>query len=348
MPPSSRALPLDSGGLLVRRPEGLYCPPGDFFVDPLRGVERAVVTHAHADHARWGSRTYLCAEPGLGVLGERVGREGSVLEGLPYGETRRVGNVRVSFHPAGHLLGSAQVLLEKDGYRCVVTGDYKRQPDPTCAEFEPVRCDAFFTECTFGLPVYRWPDPSTIFAEIHEWWRENQAAGVTSVLLAYALGKAQRILAGLDPATGPIGVHGSIARLNPHYEAAGVELAPHTKVTQANRAEFRGRGLLLAPGSVLGSPWLRKFEPTSLGFASGWTRLRGHRRRRGLDRGFLLSDHVDWPDLLRSVAESGASHVGTLHGFTGTVSRYLREEWGLSSQPVDLHRPVEEEEGGEG
>jgi len=268
------------------------------------------------------------------VLRERVGGKSPLIESLDYGSRVTIGGITLSLHPSGHLLGAAQVRLEKKGYVCVVTGDYKRQPDSTCAPFEVLPCHAFFTECTFGLPVYQWPKTDAVAAEINHWWIKNKENGLTSVLFSYALGKAQRVLSLVDDSIGPIGVHGSISRFDSHYEKAGVQLAKHQRVTADNLADFKGKGLIVAPGSTAGSPWLLKFSPLSSAFASGWMQVRGNRRRRALDRGFILSDHVDWEGLQRTIKETGADFVGTMHGFTNIVSRYLRET-GLQSVEVD-------------
>lgn len=322
--------------------QGLFCPAGGFHIDPLRPVARAVVTHAHSDHARGGSQGYLCSRSGEGVLRERIGADATI-ETLEFGERRTIGGVAVSLHPAGHLLGSAQVRIERKGYVCVVTGDFKRQPDRTCEAFEPVPCHALFPECTFGLPVYRWPDPEAVADEINRWWRGNAREGTTSVVFAYALGKAQRILSLLDESIGPIGVHGAVARFSPHYRKAGVRLAAHEPITAGNRDRFKGGGLAIAPGSAAGTPWLRKFGRSSLAFASGWMAIRGNRRRRALDRGFVLSDHADWPELHATVRETGASFVGAMHGFTDVFVRSLREQ-GLQAEEVSGYR----ERSGEG
>lgn len=255
----------------------------------------------------------------------------------------QINGVTLSLHPSGHLLGASQVRIERQGYTCVVTGDYKRQPDSSCDPFEIVSCNSFFTECTFGLPVYSWPTVESVQYEIHNWWRKNQEQGITSVLFAYALGKAQRILAVLDDSIGPIGVHGSIEKFDPHYKAAGISLAEHSKVTPENRSEFTGRGLIIAPGSTAGSPWLRKFSPMSLAFASGWMQIRGSRRRQALDRGFVLSDHVDWNQLHQTIYETGAEFVGTMHGFTSVVTQYLNET-GIRSIEVGSLRDRDEAE----
>ena len=311
--------------LLQITTKGLYCPAGNFYVDPWMPVDKAVITHGHADHARPGSREYLAAEPARPVLSVRLGNEASI-ETLRYCETRTVNGVAVSFHPAGHLLGSAQVRLEHRGQVWVVSGDYKTHSDPTCADFEPVPCHTFITESTFGLPIYRWPDPARVFEEINAWWRGNQERGWTSVLFSYALGKAQRLLAGIDPSIGPILVHGSIPPLNEAYRQGGIALPEVERANQENSKVTRGRALVLAPPSTLGTPWLRKFSPMSLAMASGWMRIRGTRRRRSMDRGFVLSDHADWPGLLETIEATGAERIGVTHGYTAQMIQWLQEQ----------------------
>ena len=303
---------------------GLYCEAGDFHIDPWRGVDRAVITHGHADHARGGSRHYLASDAGRGVLRARLGEVS--LETIPYGEPRMMNGVRVSLHPAGHLLGSAQVRVEYRGEVWVVSGDYKTEPDGTCAPMEPLRCHTFITESTFGLPIYRWRPQAEIFAEINNWWRSNQERGWTSVLLAYALGKAQRLLAGLDPGIGPILLHGSMTRLTEVYREAGVALPPTEYATVEQSKATKGRALVLAPPSAASSTWIRRFQPVSVAMASGWMAIRGTRRRRAMDRGFVMSDHADWPGLLETIRATGAEHIGVTHGYTGPMVRWLGEE----------------------
>jgi putative mRNA 3-end processing factor len=293
-------------------------------VDPWGGVDRAVTTHAHGDHARPGSRRYLCAEPGVGVLRERVGADASI-EGVLYGQAIDINGVRVSLHPAGHLLGSAQVRIEYRGEVWVVTGDYKLQPDPTCAPFESVKCHTLLTESTFALPIFKWRQPRVVFDDINAWWRANQAEGRTSVLFAYALGKSQRLLAGIDPSIGPIVAHGAVGRFVRAYAAAGVAMPEVHPGDEAGAKLVRGRGLVIAPGSADGSPWLRKFGAGSRAVASGWMQIRGTRRRRNLDRGFVLSDHADWPGLLQAVEASGAERVAVTHGYSQILARWLNE-----------------------
>lgn len=312
--------------LVVARPEGLYCPPGDFYIDPWRPVERAVITHAHGDHARRGNGRYLAAAPGAGILRSRLGEDIS-LQTLTYGERVDHHGVTLSFHPAGHVLGSAQVRLEYRGEVWVASGDYKVEPDGTCAPFEPVRCHTFITESTFGLPIYRWPSQAEIFAGIDAWWRANAAAGKASVLFAYSFGKAQRILHGIDASIGPILVHGAVEPLNEVYRAGGVHLPPTRYAGDIARNDpLLRQALIIAPPSAGGSTWMRRFGEYSDAFASGWMLLRGTRRRRGVDRGFALSDHADWPGLLWAIEQTGAERVMVTHGQVNVLVRHLREQ----------------------
>lgn len=321
--------------LLSPTTQGLFCPMGNFFIDPWKPVDRAIITHAHADHARPGSKHYLTAESGKAVLRERVGEKASI-EGIAYGRKIDLNGVTVSLHPAGHLLGSSQVRVEHRGEVWVFTGDYKTQPDPSCEPFELVKCHTFITESTFGLPIYQWKDSGPLFKEIESWWRSNQKMGRTSVLFAYALGKAQRILAGIDSSLGPILVHGSVDRFLPHYAARGIRLAEARYATPEQAREHKGNCLLIAPSSVRGTTWLRQFQPCSPAFASGWMTVRGNRRRQSLDRGFVLSDHVDWPGLLSTIEATGAERIGVTHGFADVVVRYLKEQgrdaWALKTE----------------
>jgi putative mRNA 3-end processing factor len=334
--------------LITLTDDGLYCPAGGFHIDPWNPVPRAVVTHAHADHARWGCGRYLAAEPGRHLLRTRLGEQAHI-DTLPYGKPVEHDGVRVSFHPAGHVLGSAQVRLERGGEVWVVTGDYKLDPDPTCAPFEPVRCHTFITESTFGLPIYRWDRPDVLFTGVNAWWRANAAAGKTSIVYAYALGKAQRVMAGVDASIGPIFTHGAVEKVTRAYRDSGVALPPTTPVSEV--VVERGKpkpwagGLVIAPPSASGSVWVRKFEPASEAVASGWMTVRGARRRKAVDRGFALSDHADWPGLLTAVRETGATRVLATHGFAGVLARYLREQ-GLDADVIAT-RFGDEEEGAE-
>ena len=303
---------------------GLYCEVGDFFVDPWRPVDRAVVTHAHADHACWGCRRYLTSPSGEGVLRLRMGAEATI-DTLAPGQTLDLNGVTVSLHPAGHILGSSQVRVEHRGEVWVASGDYKVEPDPTCAPFEPVRCHTFISESTFGLPIYRWDRESAVFGQVNDWWRSNRDQGRASLLFGYALGKAQRLLAGVDRSTGPIYTHGAVEPMNRAYRAAGVDLPETTYAGSMPKGTDWAGALIVAPPSANGTPWARKFGTTSSAFASGWMRIRGPRRRRSVDRGFVLSDHCDWPGLLGAIEATGAGRVLLTHGYTAVVAKYLRE-----------------------
>lgn len=315
--------------LVQLRPEGLYCPAGRFYIDPWRPVETAVLTHGHGDHARVGMGRYHTSAAGLPILQWRLGeQEYHVHE---YGEVFTLGGTRVSLHPAGHVLGSAQVRIEAGGEVWVVSGDYKRQADPTCAPFEVVRCDTFITEATFGLPIYRWPSTREVAHDIAQWREHCAARGETAILYCYALGKAQRVLAELQPFVDrPVLLHGAIAAGVDVYRGAGIALAdtlpvidPEGKAVRKT-TDFAGE-LVIAPPSAAGSAWLRRFRHAQHGFASGWMRLRGNRRRRNMDRGFVVSDHADWPGLLQTIRETGARRVIATHGDTEALVRVLNE-----------------------
>ncbi len=313
--------------LIVPRPQGLWCEAGRFFIDPWRPVERALITHAHGDHARVGSNRYLAAREGEHVLRARLGD--IALETLAWGESIDVDGVRVSFHPAGHVLGAAQIRLEHDGETWVVSGDYRLEADRSCTAFAPLRCDVFVTESTFALPIYRWKPQREVMDEMLRWWSENAEASRASVLFCYALGKAQRILAGLADAAGAslpgvIVCHGAVEAMNRAYRASGIALPDTLVVDAVDRASLR-RALVLAPPSAARSPWLRRFGAAGDAFASGWMQVRGTRRRRAIDRGFVLSDHADWPGLNAAIDATGAARVVATHGYADVLVRWLRE-----------------------
>jgi putative mRNA 3-end processing factor len=319
--------------LIASTSAGLFCEAGGFHIDPWEPVERALVTHAHSDHARPGSAAYLCAAPGATILRHRIpdGR----IETVPYGAAMTIGDVRVSFHPAGHILGSAQIRVEHRGEVWVVSGDYKRQADPTCAAFEPVACHTFITEATFALPIYTWDPPPAVTGEIAAWWRANRDDGRPSVLFCYVLGKAQRVLAELGAqADGPIHLHGAMAAMTEAYREAGVAMAPAGRITEDMRGKALSRSLVLAPLSARGTPWMKRLPQASVAFASGLMRVRGVRRQRAFDRGFVLSDHADWPSLLATIAETGASRVLVTHGWSEALARYLAETRGLETGTI--------------
>lgn len=320
--------------LVTLTPEGLYCPAGGFHIDPWRAVERALITHAHGDHARRGSRTYHAARTGLGLLQRRLGPDAAI-DGHGFGEPLSFGDATVSFHPAGHVLGSAQIRIEVGGEVWVISGDYKRDADPSCEAFEVVPCDVFITEATFALPVYRWDPIDQVMAALFAWWDGNAAAGRASVLFCYALGKAQRVLAEIGRRSDrQVFVHGAIDALLDPYRSEGIALAPTVAVGPRRKGESFPGDLIVAPPSAFGSPWMRRFGDAGTAFASGWMRVRGNRRRRGFDRGFVLSDHADWPGLLRTIEATGARRVLATHGYADTLARYLRD-LGLAAAPLE-------------
>ncbi|WP_375257178.1 ligase-associated DNA damage response exonuclease [Citreimonas sp.] len=314
---------------------GIYCPAGDFFIDPWRPVDRALITHGHADHARPGHRRYLATRAALPVMRHRLGD--ITAEGIAYGETRRIGDASVSFHPAGHLPGSAQVRVEVGGEVWVVSGDYKTTPDGLCEPFEPVRCHAFITECTFGLPVFEWAPQQAVADEINAWWATNAAAGRVSVLGAYSLGKAQRVLSLVDSGIAPILTHGAVEATNAVLRDQGYALPETHYVTPDLKAKDYPGALVVAPPSALGSPWMRRFGGASSAFASGWMALRGVRRRRAGDRGFVLSDHADWPGLHDAIKATGAERIFPTHGYTDIFARWLNASgWQAQVVPTEF------------
>ena len=289
-----------------------------------RALKRAVVTHAHTDHARWGCRKYLAAAPGEHLLRMRLGQDAE-FQLLKYGESVTVGGVDVSFHPAGHILGSAQVRLKYRGQVAVVTGDYKLGEDSTCERWQPVRCHLLVTESTFGLPVYRWQPQQTAVDAINQWWRENREAGKCSILYGYAVGKSQRLIAGLDSSIGPIYTHGAVEKGTEAYRRSGVALPKTVFVGSIQGKHDWSGSMVVAVPSADASPWMRKFGRVSTAMASGWMAIRGARRRRSVDRGFVISDHVDWPSLLTAVEQCDPESVWVTHGYTSAVARYLQE-----------------------
>ena len=310
--------------LLAFTDRGIHCPSGGFYIDPWRPVDRALVTHGHSDHARAGHGAYLATEAAAPVMRHRLGE--IRIDTTRFGEAHRIGDVTVSFHPAGHVPGSAQIRVERAGEVWVVSGDYKTAHDGFCEPFEPVACHAFVTECTFGLPAFRWRPQAETVAEIESWWRGNAAEGRFSVLGAYAFGKAQRILSAVDPAIGPILTHGAVEATNAVLRGQGLALPRTVQVTPDTDVKQHAGALVLAPPSALGSAWMRRFGQAATGLASGWMALRGVRRRRGAERGFVLSDHADWDGLNAAVAATGASRAFVTHGYTSVFCRWLAEQ----------------------
>ncbi|WP_109467438.1 ligase-associated DNA damage response exonuclease [Albibacillus kandeliae] len=325
---------------------GIFCPAGGFFVDPWRPVDRALITHGHADHARPGHARYLATEAAAPVLHHRLGD--ITLETVAYGATLRIGDALVSFHPAGHVPGSAQIRIEVAGEVWVVSGDYKVVADGLSEPFEPVRCHSFITESTFGLPVFRWPTQADVAARLNQWWRESVAEGVTPVLGAYSLGKAQRLLAMLDPAIGPILTHGAVESTTEVLRRQGYALPDTVHVTPETKGTDHPGALVLAPPSALGSTWARRFGKVSGGFASGWMQLRGVRRRRAVDRGFVISDHADWTGLLWAIEQTGAENIYVTHGYTDVFTRYLNDSgWNAAVVRTEYEGETTESESAE-
>jgi putative mRNA 3-end processing factor len=328
--------------MLAETSVGLYCEAGDFHIDPWGAAPRALITHAHGDHARVGSSAYLCAEACAPLLARRFGPDVR-LESVPCGRRLTLGRTAVSFHPAGHVLGASQIRIEGPGGVWVVSGDYKRAADPTCDPFEPVRCDVFVTESTFALPIYQWDPTPVIMRDLVEWWQGNRERGLTSIVFCYTIGKAQRLLAELSALTDtPVLVHGMLAPMIEIYRAAGVRMARTEVLVERPRGASLAGELVLAPPSARGSPWMRRLGEISDALASGLMRVRGVRRQRAYDRGFVLSDHADWPALLATIADTGAGRVLATHGHAAPLARYLRER-GLDAGVI---RTAWEDEGG--
>ena len=304
---------------------GIFCPDGGFYIDPWRPADRALITHGHSDHARPGHGHYLCTHQAAPVIRHRLGPVR--LEMIAYGEVRRIGGVTVSFHPAGHVPGSAQIRVERDGEVWVVSGDYKVDADGLSEPFVPVTCHTFISECTFGLPVFSWEPQEAVLAQINRWWAANAADGRISILGAYALGKAQRILSGLDPDIGPILTHGAVEATTKVLRTQGYALPETVPVMAGVGAKSHPRAIVIAPPSAEATPWANRFGPTAAAaFASGWMRLRGVRRRRGAETGFVLSDHADWPGLNAAIRATGAERVFVTHGYTTVFRRWLESQ----------------------
>jgi putative mRNA 3-end processing factor len=312
--------------------EGLYCEPGNFFIDPWRPVDVALITHAHSDHARSGSKKYIATQISEGILRKRLGTNVN-LQGISYGEKLKLGETWVSFHPAGHVLGSAQIRIEHRGQVWVISGDYKRCTDPTCTPFEVVPCDVFITEATFGLPIYHWNSGEATCQQIYDWWQSD--GDRASILFCYAFGKAQRVLSELTKfTTRPVYVHGAIQALNEIYREVGVPMLETIPTSDMPRAHNYAGDLVLSPPSGHRSTWMKRFNHPQTAFASGWMAVRGARRRRGYERGFVLSDHADWQSLIDTVRQTGAKTVYVTHGQSDIVSRYLREIVGVQAMPL--------------
>jgi putative mRNA 3-end processing factor len=318
--------------LLEFTDSGIYCPKADVYLDPWKPVSKALITHGHSDHARWGHQYYLCNEGSKPIIQYRLNTE-SPIQAVKYGEVITINGVRFSFHPAGHIQGSAQIRVEYKNDVWVFSGDYKLEDDGLSGVFEPLRCNTFITESTFGLPIYKWKKQQEIFSDINAWWKSNIEQGKTSIIAGYSLGKAQRVLMHLDQSLGKIFAHGAVQNVNNIIRAQGIDLPKTDLITKETlRADWQ-HAMVICPPSAVGSLWMRKFQPYSLGIASGWMSLRGTRRRRGADRGFALSDHADWNGLNSAIKETGASCVYVTHGYTDTFSKWLNDQ-GIESHAV--------------
>ena len=318
--------------LIESTDSGLYCKQAGVYIDPWKKVDKAIITHGHSDHSRPGHKAYACVHSSKAILKHRLGPIN--VTSYAYGDSFSVNGVKFSFHPAGHIIGSAQIRVEYQGEVWVVTGDYKLDDDGISEAFEQLQCHSFITESTFGLPVYNWPDQHTVYNDINNWWSENAEAGQTSLLTAYSLGKAQRILHHLDIDIGPIYCHGAIANMNDALIEAGVKLPYYEKITTDLKPDDYKNALVLAPPAATGSAWMKRFKQVSIGVASGWMALRGARRRRGADRGFILSDHCDWKGLNQAIKATGAENIYPTHGYTEIFSKWLTSE-GYNAQPIE-------------
>lgn len=329
--------------LISFTPQSIQCERAGIHIDPWQPVDRAIITHAHSDHAKWGCKHYLAHKDSAPILRMRLGHDIS-LQTVEYGEIITINGVKFSLHPAGHIIGSAQVRVEHHNEIWVASGDYKLEDDGFCQAFEPVRCHHFITESTFGLPIYHWQQQQQVFKEINAWWQQNQLLGKTSVLMGYALGKMQRIISGLQPFGGKVFAHGAIYNINETLRSAGHQLPFIECIDKDTPKEHFKGALILAPGSALNSPWMKKFEPYSTGYCSGWMAVRGAKNRRSVDRGFVLSDHADWNELNTAVKATGAENIYVTHGFTAAFSRWLNEQGLASSEVKTMYGEEEKEE----
>lgn len=313
---------------------GIYCAAADVYIDPWKPVKKAIITHAHSDHARWGMGFYLAHENAIPVMKYRLG-EDIKTQSLKYGEEIIMNGVKISLHPAGHIWGSAQVRLAYKGEIWVVSGDYKLQPDGISVPFEPIKCNSFITESTFGLPIYNFPETQEVHDDINTWWKTNREEGKNSVLLAYSLGKAQRVMVHLDPSIGNIYTHGAVHNINEIYEAHIGSLPDAQRIdSSVNRKEIKG-AMIIAPPSAISTPWMQSFSPYKWGICSGWMQLRGTRRRRGADRGFIMSDHADWDQLNTAVLATGAENIYVTHGYKSIYAKWLNSNYGLNATEVE-------------
>ena len=324
--------------------QDLFCPPGQFFIDEMKPADICIVTHAHGDHASFGHKLYIGTEETIAIIKRRMRKE-IPARIVKYGEKIRLNQTWVSLHPAGHILGSSQVRIETDCIT-VVSGDYKRVADPTCQPFEPIKCDIFVTESTFALPIYQWPDSLQVANQILHWWESNAANGHPSLLFCYSLGKAQRLLSLLSQVKKETTVylHGAMLSLCQLYQERGIAMTNFKAVAEMPKGTCFSQELILAPPSALGTAWVKRFPSFRTAFASGWMAVRGTRRRKALDRGFILSDHADWQGLIKTILETEAKIILTTHGNCTTLAHFLREKHQLDARELKGLEYLEESE----
>ncbi|MVZ64638.1 ligase-associated DNA damage response exonuclease [Sphingobacterium sp. DK4209] len=327
--------------ILEFRPQGIYCKPGKFYIDPWLPVDKALITHGHADHARMGMKSYLCQRYTTPILRIRLG-EGIQVQDLDYNEPLNINGVTVSFHPAGHIIGSAQIRIEYKGKVVVVSGDYKLQNDGMSTPFELVRCHEFITESTFGLPIYQWEPVEQLNKQMQDWILRNQSYGKTSVFIGYSLGKAQRIMKAVE-GIADIFVHGSINRLNQAYESVGIQLPTYRSVDLREDLKAINQAVVILPPSLVGTNIIKRIPNMAYAICSGWMAVRGARRWRSADAGFAVSDHADWNDLIEVTRGTGAEKVYVTHGQTAVFSKFLNEH-GILSEEIKTDFGVEKEE----
>lgn len=320
--------------------KGLYCPAGDFYIDPWKPVNKAVITHGHSDHARWGNKLYLCHTDTKPILQHRLGPGN--YQSIGWNEPVYLNGIRVTLFPAGHIIGSSQIRVEHKGEIWVVSGDYKLENDGISGPFEPVKCHNFITESTFGLPIYKWKPQQEIYSDMQNWIRKNQAQGKISILIAYSLGKAQRILLPIAEVTDKIFAHGAVYNMQMALINAGWKLPALKKASDASKEELKS-SVVIAPSGAEGSPWLRRFIPYEIGICSGWMQVRGNVRRKNADAGFTISDHADWNGLIKACKETEAECIYTTHGFQSVFTRYLNEQ-GIFSKEIKTEYGDDESE----
>ena len=326
--------------LLEFTSRGIYCAAADVYLDPWKKVPKALITHGHSDHARWGNQQYITHHDNVPIIQHRLGN--ITVAGKSYGERFSINGVQFSFHPAGHVPGSSQIRVENRGEVWVFTGDYKLENDGISTPFEAVICHTFITECTFGLPVFNWQDPVKVHRQINQWWAANKAAGITSLLMGYSLGKAQRLLKHLDPKIGKIFTHGAPEKMTEVLRSQ-IDFPETQLITRETNKKQIDENVDLAPPAVMGSAWAKKLGEISTGYASGWMAFRGARRRRAVDKAFVLSDHADWKGLLHAVEATGCENVITTHGYTDIFAQYLREKgWNARTEKTQYEAETPE------